>query len=251
MRLVFSATFIGDSTLKRFGNTPNSGPVDSSFPPKDARGKFPDQNQRGPANQDRTRLNERIRVPEVRLIDDLGNQLGVVSTREALAMAKEKGLDLVEVAPEARPPVCKILDYGKLKYTKKKKEQEAKKKAVTIDVKEIQLRPNIEDHDFMVKFRKMEEFLRRGDKVKIVIMFRGREMAYAKKQGTELANRLLDMAKDFSAPEAFPKLEGRRMIMVLGPSKGKSAPTVATAAPKKASEEKKAKAGAGDSSKDE
>jgi translation initiation factor IF-3 len=158
----------------------------------------------------------------VRLIDEKGNQLGVVSTREALALAKERGFDLVEVAPEARPPVCKILDYGKLKYEKKKKEQEAKKKAVTIDVKEIQLRPNIEDHDFMVKFRKLEEFLRRGDKVKIVVMFRGREMAYAKKQGTEMLNNLINLAKDFSAPEAFPKLEGRRMIMVLGPTKGKS-----------------------------
>lgn len=161
-------------------------------------------------------------MPEVRVIDEKGNQLGVLATREALALAKERGLDLVEVAPEARPPVCKILDYGKLKYEKKKKEQEAKKKAVTIEVKEIQLRPNIEDHDLMVKFRKLENFLRRGDKVKIVLMFRGREMAYAKKVGTEMLGRIIDMAKDFSAPDAMPKLEGRRMIMVLGPSKGRS-----------------------------
>lgn len=171
-------------------------------------------------------------MPEVRVIDDKGNQLGVLPTREALALAKDRGLDLVEVAPEARPPVCKILDYGKLKYEKKKKEQEAKKKAVTIDVKEIQLRPNIEDHDLMVKFRKLEDFLRRGDKVKIVLMFRGREMAYAKKQGTDMLNRIIEMSKEFSAPEAMPKLEGRRMIMVLAPGKGKN-PATASAAPKR------------------
>lgn len=144
----------------------------------------------------------------------------------------------MEVAPEARPPVCKILDYGKLKYEKKKKEQEAKKKAVTIDVKEIQVRPNIEDHDFAVKSRKMAEFLQRGDKVKVVVMFRGREMAYARKQGTEMLAKLQEAVKDFSIPEAQPKLEGRRMIVVFSPVKGKSPqPT------KKPAETEKAAAG--------
>lgn len=157
------------------------------------------------------------------MIDEKGEQLGILPTREALALAKDRGLDLVEVAPEARPPVCKILDYGKLKYEKKKKEQEAKKKAVTIDVKEIQVRPNIEDHDFDVKARKMAEFLQRGDKVKVVVMFRGREMAYARKQGTEMLTKLQDAVKDFSVPESQPKLEGRRMIVVFSPAKGKSA----------------------------
>lgn len=182
----------------------------------DSRARFP---ERQGQNQDRTRVNERIRVPEVRVIDENGEQLGVLPTREAMARARERGLDLVEVAPDARPPVCKILDYGKLKYLKKKKEQEAKKKSVTIDVKEVQLRPNIEEHDLLVKYRKMVDFLSRGDKVKIVLMFRGREMAYAKKQGTELLDRILDMLKDVAVSEAHPKLEGRRMIMVLAPGK--------------------------------
>lgn len=156
------------------------------------------------------------------MIDDLGEQLGIVKTREALEMAREKGLDLVEVAPEARPPVCKILDYGKLKYTKKKKEQEAKKKQVNISLKEIQLRPRIEEHDFNVKYRRMAEFLDRGDKVKVVLLFRGREMAYAKQQGTEMMDRLIDLTKDIAAPESQPKLEGRRMIMILAPTKAKT-----------------------------
>ncbi len=171
---------------------------------------------------DKTRLNERIRVPEVRLIDDKGEQHGIVKTRDALEMARDKGLDLVEVAPEARPPVCKILDYGKLKYTKKKKEQEAKKKQVNISLKEIQLRPRIEEHDFQVKFRRMADFLERGDKVKVVLLFRGREMAYARRQGTDMMNKLIEMTEQIAAPESQPKLEGRRMIMILGPLKAKA-----------------------------
>lgn len=152
------------------------------------------------------------------VIDDTGVQLGVMPTREALALAKEKGLDLVEVAATARPPVCKILDYGKLKYTKKKKTQEAKKKQVVVTVKEIQLRPRTEEHDLETKFRHIVEFLKRGDKVKITVMFRGREVAYAQ-QGSEMLQRLIESVKEFAAPESFPRLEGRRMIMVLGPGK--------------------------------
>lgn len=162
-------------------------------------------------------MNERIRVPEVLVIDDLGVQLGVMPTREALALAKEKGLDLVEVAATARPPVCKILDYGKLKYTKKKKTQEAKKKQVVSTVKEIQLRPRTEEHDLETKFRHIAEFLSRGDKVKITVMFRGREVAYAQ-QGQEMLMRIIESVKEFASPEQYPKLEGRRMIMVLGPT---------------------------------
>jgi translation initiation factor IF-3 len=156
-------------------------------------------------------------VPEVLVIDDLGVQLGVMPTREALALAKEKGLDLVEVAATARPPVCKILDYGKLKYTKKKKSQEAKKKQSVVTVKEIQLRPRTEEHDLETKFRHIAEFLLRGDKVKISVMFRGREVAYAQ-QGREMLERVIESVKEFASPESYPKLEGRRMIMVLGPT---------------------------------
>jgi translation initiation factor IF-3 len=160
-------------------------------------------------------------VPEVLVIDDAGVQLGVMPTREALALAKEKGLDLVEVAATARPPVCKILDYGKLKYTKKKKSQEAKKKQSVVTVKEVQLRPRTEEHDLDTKFRHLAEFLLRGDKVKITVMFRGREVAYAQ-QGKEMLERIVKSVEAFAAPEQFPKLEGRRMIMVLGPT-GKGA----------------------------
>lgn len=151
------------------------------------------------------------------MIDDAGVQLGVMPTREALALAKEKGLDLVEVAATARPPVCKLLDYGKLKYTKKKKTQEAKKKQSVVTVKEIQLRPRTEEHDLETKFRHMAEFLLRGDKVKITVMFRGREVAYAV-QGKEMLERVIKSVEEFAAPESWPKLEGRRMIMVLGPT---------------------------------
>jgi translation initiation factor IF-3 len=140
-----------------------------------------------------------------------------MNTREALALAKEKGLDLVEVAATARPPVCKILDYGKLKYTKKKKTQEAKKKQTVVSIKEIQLRPRTEDHDLETKFRHLAEFLTYGDKVKITVMFRGREVAYAH-QGQQMLLRIIESVKDIAAPEQYPKLEGRRMIMVLGPT---------------------------------
>ncbi|MCO5141514.1 MAG: translation initiation factor IF-3 [Oligoflexia bacterium] len=162
-----------------------------------------------------------MRVPEVLVIDDHGTQLGVMPTHKAIAMAKDRGLDLVEVASTARPPVCKILDYGKLKYTKKKKSQEAKKKQVVVTVKEIQLRPRTEEHDLETKFRHISEFLLRGDKVKITVMFRGREVAYAQ-QGQNMLHRIIESVKEFAAPESNPKLEGRRMIMVLGPSKGAS-----------------------------
>jgi len=179
------------------------------------------------------------------LIDEKGAQLGIVPTKQALDMARERGMDLVEVAGEARPPVCKILDYGKLKYIKKKKEQEAKKKAVQMSVKEVQLRPRIEEHDFNVKLKRMEDFLQRGDKVKVVLLFRGREMAYARKTGEEMMGRLIELTSDYSAPEAHPKLEGRRMIMILNPVKGK-----ASAGAKKSGEKSTAKpAEAGSSDK--
>lgn len=174
----------------------------------------------GRPDQDQNRINERIRVPEVRLIDNEGEQLGIVKTQEALELARSRGLDLVEVAATSKPPVCKILDYGKLKYTKKKKEQEAKKKQATITVKEIQLRPRTEEHDFEVKFKRIENFLQRGDKVKISVIFRGREMAYTQ-QGHDMLNRIVEETKEYAIPENKPKLEGRRMIMVMAPAKAK------------------------------
>ncbi len=155
------------------------------------------------------------------MIDEHGVQLGVYDTYEAVRMAKERGLDLVEVAPTARPPVCKILDYGKLKYQKKKKNQEAKKKQSVVNVKEMQLRPRTEENDFQTKLRHMTEFLKDGDKVKVTVMFRGREVAYAQ-QGQEMLLRIIDSVKEFANAESHPKMEGRRMIMVLAP--GKAAP---------------------------
>jgi translation initiation factor IF-3 len=169
-------------------------------------------------NNDENRVNERIRVPEVLVIDENGVQLGTMPTREALSLARERGLDLVEVAAAARPPVCKLLDYGKLKYGKKKKAQEAKKKQTVVSVKEIQLRPRTEEHDLLTKFHHITEFLLRGDKVKITVMFRGREVAYAQ-QGQQMLVRIIESVKEFAAAESHPKLEGRRMIMVLGPTK--------------------------------
>jgi translation initiation factor IF-3 len=165
------------------------------------------------------------------VIDEKGVQLGTFDTYEAIRMAKDRGLDLVEVAPNSRPPVCKILDYGKLKYTKKKKSQEAKKKQSVVNVKEMQLRPRTEEHDFQTKLRHIIEFLRDdGDKVKVTVMFRGREVAYAQ-QGQEMLMRIIDAVKDFASPESMPKMEGRRMMMVLAPGKSASAKPQAQSAP--------------------
>jgi len=170
----------------------------------------------------------------VLVIDEKGVQLGTFDTYEAIRMAKERGLDLVEVAPNSRPPVCKILDYGKLKYTKKKKSQEAKKKQSVVNVKEMQLRPRTEEHDFQTKLRHMVEFLKEdGDKVKVTVMFRGREVAYAQ-QGYDMLMRIVDAVKDFASAESLPKMEGRRMIMVLAPGKASAAANASAAIAAKA-----------------
>lgn len=194
--------------------TPSSppSPPGSSYPrSRFSRGPVPNQ------NKDEHRLNERIRVPQVRLIDENGNQVGVVPTYEALQMAREKGLDLMEVSPNAQPPVCKICDYGKFKYEKKKKEQIAKKKQTVIKVKEIQLRPQTEEHDLDYKFKNVRAFLESGDKAKITIMFRGREITYVD-QGFRIMKQLAELIKDIGTVEAPPKLEGKKLIMVLSPS---------------------------------
>jgi len=166
-----------------------------------------------------SRVNERIRVPEVTVIDENGLQLGTMQTRSALQMARERGYDLVEVASNIRPPVCKFLNYGKLKYEKKKKEKENRKKSAQGELKEIQLRPGIEDHDLETKIRKISEFLADKDKVKLVITFQGREMQFAREHGRELFDRILDALKDQYIIESPGKFEGRRMIMGLAPAR--------------------------------
>ncbi|MCM2278721.1 MAG: translation initiation factor IF-3 [Oligoflexia bacterium] len=162
-------------------------------------------------------MNERIRVPQVRLIDENGQQVGIVPTHEALQMARDRGLDLMEISPTAQPPVCKICDYGKFKYEKKKKEQVAKKKQTVIKVKEVQLRPQTEEHDLEYKFKNVRQFLLDGDKAKITIMFRGREITYVD-QGFKIMKQLSELVKDIAVVEATPKLEGKKLIMVLAPA---------------------------------
>ena len=164
------------------------------------------------------RINGEIDAREVRLVDADGAMVGVVSLREAFARADEAGLDLVEVSPTANPPVCKILDYGKFKYESQKKAAAARKKQRVIEVKEIKMRPNIDDNDYDIKMRKVREFLDEGDKVKVTMRFRGREMAHQ-----ELAVGILEKVKnqvsDLAKVEQFPKLEGRQMVMVMAPLK--------------------------------
>ena len=164
------------------------------------------------------RINEEVRCKEVRLVDDAGQQLGVMSPRDAMKVAAEKGLDLVEVAPTANPPVCRIMDYGKYKYEQSKKEREAKKNQRTITVKEVKLRPNIEDHDFQTKAKNAAKFLSGGDKVKVTIMFRGREITHPE-LGQELCQRFAEELASVAKIEKAAKVEGRNMIVILAPAK--------------------------------
>lgn len=161
-------------------------------------------------------MNREIGARMVRLIDAEGEMLGVVPIREALMTAEEAGLDLVEVAPQAEPPVCKLLDYGKFKYEAQKKANEARKKQKVIDVKEIKMRPNIDDHDYDVKLRNARRFMEEGDKVKVTMRFRGREMAH-QDIGMNLLSRVRTDLDDIGKVEMLPKLEGRQMIMILAP----------------------------------
>jgi translation initiation factor IF-3 len=162
------------------------------------------------------RINEAIRAREVRLIDQSGENIGVVSRLEALERATTAGLDLVEVSPDAQPPVCKILDYGKFKYQEQKKAAEARKKQKIVEIKEIKMRPNIDDHDYDVKMRSIKRFFDEGDKVKITLRFRGREMAH-QELGFELLQRVKSDVETLAKVEAEPRLEGRQMVMVLAP----------------------------------
>ena len=169
-----------------------------------------------PPVQDGPRINGAIRVPKVRCIDPDGNQLGIIDTRDAIEKAGDFGLDLVEVQPNAEPPVCKILDYGKFKYEAQKRANEARKKQKIIEVKEIKLRPNIDEHDYQVKMRNVQKFLNAGDKVKVTLRFRGREMAH-QELGANVLTRVREETDEFAKVEAMPKMEGRQMIMVLAP----------------------------------
>jgi len=162
------------------------------------------------------RINDRIRADEIRLIGADGENAGVVTPRRALEMAEEVGLDLVEISPNANPPVCKIMDYGKYKYEQQKRESEARKKQKTIEVKEVKFRPGTDTHDYQVKMRNVLKFLEGGDKVKITLRFRGREMAH-QNLGRELLERIAEDVKDVGRIENMPKMEGRQMIMIIGP----------------------------------
>jgi translation initiation factor IF-3 len=164
------------------------------------------------------RINHRIRVPEVRVIAE-EEQLGVMPTHEALRLAEEKGLDLVEISPRAFPPVCRIMDYGKYKYEEAKKKQQARKRASTVETKEIKFRPKTEEHDMAFKVKHVRRFLESGNKVRLAVVFRGREITHPQ-TGMAVLNRIVDMCNDIAVVEATPNMEGRRMIMVIAPKPG-------------------------------
>ena len=167
-------------------------------------------------SRDGPRVNDEIDTPMVRLIDSAGEQKGVVPVRDAIQMAFSAGLDLVEIAPQAEPPVCKILDFGKYKYEAQKRRNEARKKQKVIEVKEIKMRPGIDEHDYQVKVRNMRRFLDEGDKVKVTIRFRGREMVH-QDLGLKVLDRVRDELEDLSKVEQFARLEGKQMVMVIAP----------------------------------
>ena len=176
---------------------------------------FPKRSNR-PQRQDRTNINKNIRAKEVRVIDPDGEQLGVVPTYKALAIAGDHGLDLVEVSPNANPPVCEIMDYGRYKYEQTKKQQEAKKKQSTFQVKEIKIRPKTGEHDLNTKLNHIRRFIDKKDKVKVTVIFRGREITLSNR-GRELLLLLAERAEEFASVEQSPKFEGRSMTMVLAP----------------------------------
>ena len=163
-------------------------------------------------------MNSQIRVPEVRLIGEDGEQIGILSTDEARQRAEEAGLDLVEISPNAQPPVCRLMDYGKFKYEDSKRKQAAKKKQKVITVKEIKFRPGTDIGDYTVKLNKLRKFLENGDKIKATMRFRGREMAH-QELGMELLKRVEEDLSDLAVVEQYPRLEGRQMVMVMAPRK--------------------------------
>ena len=166
------------------------------------------------------RINQRITASEVRVISSTGEQLGILSIREAIIRAEDEGFDLVEVSPDAKPPVCKIIDYGKLKYREQKSKKEAKKKQKTIDVKEIKIRPGIDKHDYEVKIKALSKFIGSGNKVKVSMRFHGREMEH-QNLGFDILKKLISRVEDFAKVETPPKAEGRQLMMVLIPNVSK------------------------------
>ena len=170
------------------------------------------------AQEREARINGEIHAKEVRLISGTGEQLGVVTVKEALAMAEEQDVDLVEISPTAKPPVCKLMDYGKYKYEQSKKRDEAKKKQKQVQIKEIKFRPGTDEGDYQIKMRNVTRFLADGDKVKITLRFRGREMAQ-QHLGAQLLERVKADLAEVAAVEQFPKMEGRQMVMMVAPKK--------------------------------
>lgn len=167
-----------------------------------------------------TRVNERIRIREVRLIDEEGTQVGIIPTFQALQMARERGLDLVEVAPNAIPPVCRLMDYGKFRYEQSRKERESRKNQHVVELKEVRIRPKIDDHDLETKGRQAAKFLDAGDKVKLTVLFRGREMAHPD-IGRGLLDQLAEQLRPHGSTEGPPRMEGRTMILFMNPLKPK------------------------------
>ena len=159
-------------------------------------------------------INEQIRIKEVQVIDENGAKLGVMNTKEAVKIAYEKNLDLVLVAPNGNPPVCKIMNYGKYKFEQAKKEKEARKKQKTFEVKEIRLTPNTEEHDFNFKIKNAKKFLKDGNKVKVTVRFKGRELNYAK-QGEDILNKFVEELQEVAVPDKKPLLEGKNMFIIL------------------------------------
>ncbi len=174
--------------------------------------------RRSTNNRDLTKTNERIRFPNIRVIDSEGEQLGIITPKEALAIAQDKGLDLVLVSETADPPVCKIMDYGKYKYEQDKKQKEAKKKQHNADVKEVKMRYKIEEHDYNVRVKNAERFLKSGDKVKATVSFRGREIQHSN-LAEKLLRRMASDLEEVAEIQQFPKREGRNMMMMLSPKK--------------------------------
>jgi translation initiation factor IF-3 len=168
-------------------------------------------------------MNERIRAREIRVIDEDGSQLGIMSPRDALAIARERAIDLIEVAPQAQPPVCKIMDYGKFKYEQAKKEKESAKKHKQSELKGIQMFPNIEDHDFEVKIRSAIKFLEEGDKVKVTVRFKGRQITHPE-FGRQQLDKVVGMTAQVGQVEKPPAMEGRMMTMILSPVRGAHPP---------------------------
>jgi translation initiation factor IF-3 len=184
---------------------------------------------RGPRRDDRVRTNERIRVREIRVIDDNGEQLGIMPPPQALAIARTKGLDLVEISPTAVPPVCRIMDFGKYQYEQQKRTRAAKKHQKVIEVKEIKFRPKVDEHDYQFKKKHIERFLEDGDKVKATIFFRGREMAHPE-IGRRILERLTGELVDVAIIESAPQKEGNQMHTILAPKPGVKKPKPASEA---------------------